>query len=76
MACGTPVVASDDPALREVGGDAAVYAGAGRLRAKRCAGRCESSDARSRAGLERVRLFSWDETARRAVAAYREVLAP
>jgi glycosyltransferase involved in cell wall biosynthesis len=26
MACGTPVVAADEPALREVGGDAAVYA--------------------------------------------------
>ena len=26
MACGTPVVAADDAALREVGGDAAVYA--------------------------------------------------
>ena len=26
MACGAPVVAADEPALREVGGDAAVYA--------------------------------------------------
>ena len=74
MACGTPVVASDDPALREVGGDAAVYADpAGFAEAVRRA--LQETEARSRAGLERVRLFSWDETARRAVAAYREVLA-
>jgi glycosyltransferase involved in cell wall biosynthesis len=74
MACGTPVVASDDPALREVGGNAAVYAGlAGFADAVRRA--LHESESRSRAGLERVRLFSWDETARRAVTAYREVLA-
>ena len=73
MACGTPVVATNDPALREVGGDAAIYAepdalpeGIRRALAER--------DTRVRAGLERVRLFSWDETARRAVVAYREVL--
>ena len=62
------------PPLREVGGDAAVYAGpAGLAEAVRRA--LQESEARSRAGLERARLFSWDETARRAVAAYREVLA-
>jgi hypothetical protein len=27
------------------------------------------------AGLERARLFSWDETARRTLAVYRELLA-
>ncbi len=74
MACGTPVVATDDAALREVGGEAAVYAAPdGFAEAVRRAMR--ESEARSRAGLERVRLFSWEETARRAVAAYREVLA-
>src|SRR6266498_4597441 len=74
MACGTPVVATDEPALREVGGDAAVYADSdGLAEAVRRALR-ESED-RSRAGLERARLFSWEESARRAVAAYRAVLA-
>ena len=29
MACGTPVVASDIPALREIGGDAAAYCAPG-----------------------------------------------
>jgi len=73
MACGTPVVATTDPALREVGGDAAVYAEPGAL-ADAVRQALAERDTRVRAGLERVRLFSWDETARRAVAAYREVL--
>ena len=73
MACGTPVVAADDAALREVGGEAAVYAEPGALaRAIRRA--LAEREQRVRAGLERVRAFSWEETARRAVAAYREVI--
>jgi glycosyltransferase involved in cell wall biosynthesis len=73
MACGTPVAAADEPALREVGGDAAVYARPGEL-----------ADAVRRvllergvfvaAGLERAKLFTWAETARRTLAVYREVL--
>jgi alpha-1,3-rhamnosyl/mannosyltransferase len=74
MACGTPVVTTDEPALREVGGEAAVYAEAGEL-ADGVRRALRERDARSRAGLERARLFSWDESARRAVAAYGRVLA-
>jgi glycosyltransferase involved in cell wall biosynthesis len=74
MACGTPVVATDDPALREVGGDAVLYADLdGLANAVRRALR--ETDARSSAGIERARLFSWEETARRTVATYLEVLA-
>ena len=73
MACGTPVVAADDPALREVGGDAAVYAGDGRF-AEAIRRTLSDRDAHVRAGLGRARLFSWEESARRAVAAYREVV--
>jgi glycosyltransferase involved in cell wall biosynthesis len=73
MACGTPVVAADDAAMREVGGEAAVYAApAGFADGVRVA--LAERDSRVRAGFERVRRFSWDETARRAAAAYREVL--
>ena len=74
MACGTPVVAADEPALREVGGDAAIYADdAGLAEAVRRT--LADRDARSRAGIERARLFSWDETARRVVDGYRRALA-
>jgi glycosyltransferase involved in cell wall biosynthesis len=73
MACGTPVVATDEPALREVGGDAAVYAGRDGL-AEAVRRALRESDDRSRAGIERARLFSWEETARRAVAEYLGVL--
>ena len=73
MACGTPVVATNDAAMREVGGEAAVYAEPDAL-ADAVRRVLAERDTRVRAGLERVRLFSWDETARRAVAAYREVL--
>jgi alpha-1,3-rhamnosyl/mannosyltransferase len=73
MACGTPVVATNDAAMREVGGNAAVYAEPGAL-ADAIRRALAERDERVRAGFDRVRLFSWDETARRAVAAYREVL--
>jgi glycosyltransferase involved in cell wall biosynthesis len=75
MACGTPVVAVPEPALREVAGDAAVWAeesdlGDGIRRAVADRERLVA------AGLERARLFSWDETARRTLAVYREALGP
>jgi glycosyltransferase involved in cell wall biosynthesis len=74
MACGTPVVAADEPALREVGGDAALYAsGDGFADAVRRA--LADRERWSRAGLARARLFSWDETARRVLDGYRRALA-
>ena len=73
MACGTPVVAADEPALREVAGDAAVYAEDGDFAA--AARRALAERERlSAAGIERARLFSWAETARRTVEVYRQVL--
>jgi glycosyltransferase involved in cell wall biosynthesis len=74
MASGTPVVAAAEPALREVADGAAVYAedgdfGAAARRA------LEEHDRLAAAGIERARLFSWAETARRTVEAYRQVLA-
>jgi glycosyltransferase involved in cell wall biosynthesis len=73
MACGTPVVAAPEPALREVGGDAAVYAEDGDFGA--AVGRALGErDRLSAAGLERARLFSWRETARRTAEVYRLVL--
>jgi glycosyltransferase involved in cell wall biosynthesis len=73
MACGTPVVAAPEPALREVGGDAAVYAEDGDFGA--AVGRALGErDRLAAAGLERARLFSWQETARRTAEVYRRVL--
>jgi glycosyltransferase involved in cell wall biosynthesis len=73
MASGTPVVVADEPTLREIAGDAAVYARPGQLAtAIRLA-----LDDRERlvpAGLARARLYSWDEAARRTADAYRKVL--
>ena len=73
MACGTPVVAAPEPALREVAGDAAILTaelaeGVRRALADR--------DRLSAAGLERAKTFTWRETARITADVYRKVLAP
>ena len=74
MASGTPVVATPDAAVREVAGDAAVFAEPDELAA--AIGRAIADrDRLVAAGLERARRYSWDETARRTVAVYRELLA-
>jgi glycosyltransferase involved in cell wall biosynthesis len=73
MASGTPVVAAPDAALREVAGDAAVFVEPRALAdgVRRALAERERLVA---AGLERARQFTWEETARRTVAVYREVL--
>ncbi len=74
MACGTPVVAYSDPALREVAGDAAVFAEPGGLAdAIRLA--LGDRERLAAAGIERARQFSWEETVRRTLDVYREALA-
>jgi glycosyltransferase involved in cell wall biosynthesis len=67
MACGTPVVARPDPAVREVVADAGV------LTDDLAEGVRTALRERSRlraAGLERARLFTWTETARRTAEIY------
>ena len=73
MACGTPVVAADEPALREVGGDAALYADPPQLAdaIRRALAERERLVA---AGLERARRFSWEETGRKVLDVYRALL--
>jgi glycosyltransferase involved in cell wall biosynthesis len=73
MASGTPVVAAPDPALREVAGSAAVFAERTEL-ADGIRQALAERDQLVAAGLERARVFSWEETARRTAHAYREVL--
>jgi glycosyltransferase involved in cell wall biosynthesis len=73
MASGTPVVATDDPAVREVAGDAAVLVAEERL----AEGIAQALAERARlvsAGLERASRFSWAETAQRTLGVYQEVL--
>jgi glycosyltransferase involved in cell wall biosynthesis len=67
MASGTPVVLSDDPALREVAGDAGVFGPIAEALADR--------DRYRAAGLARAAAFSWRRTAELTVGAYRKVLA-
>jgi glycosyltransferase involved in cell wall biosynthesis len=72
MACGTPVVATPEPALQEVAGDAAVFsddlaAGITRALAER--------ELLSAAGIARAQTFTWRETARLTADVYRRALA-
>ncbi len=71
MACGCPVVTSKLSSLPEVAGEAGVYlddpsdaAGMARV-LSRVAGDAALRAEKSRLGLARAPLFSWDETARR-----------
>ena len=74
MACGTPVVTNPDPAIQEVAGDVALYAEpAGLADAIRSA--IEERGRLVAAGFARAARFSWDETARLTVEAYRKALA-
>jgi glycosyltransferase involved in cell wall biosynthesis len=67
MASGTPVVLSDDPALREVAGDAGCYGPLEDALADR--------DRYRAAGLERAKRFSWGRTAELTADVYRKVLS-
>jgi glycosyltransferase involved in cell wall biosynthesis len=79
LACGTPVVASDLPVLREVAADAADYCPVGdiaawtrtvsALLAERGRDRARWH-ARRQAGRARARLFSWSAFASRMVGLY------
>ena len=73
MACGTPVVAVEEPALREVAGDAAVFVDEAGLAdgIRRALAERERLVA---AGLERARAFTWRAAAEKALAVYREIL--
>ncbi len=83
MACGTPVVASDLAALREVGAGAAQYAAVGDLRQwtsivlellGEMRGERRRWAIRRQAGVERAQKFSWWKNAARAVELYRFLL--
>jgi glycosyltransferase involved in cell wall biosynthesis len=73
LASGTPVVAAPDPALAEVAGDAAVYAERSDLPGAILHALDKRVELRA-AGFARAAQFSWDESARRTVEVYRELL--
>ena len=73
MACGTPVVATADAAVREVGGDAIAYADRDAF-AQTVVRVLADPAPWSRAGLERSRIFSWERTAALTAEVYRQVL--
>jgi glycosyltransferase involved in cell wall biosynthesis len=74
MACGTPVVAAPDPAVREVGGDAIAYAEPA-LFADVLRDVLADRDRWSRAGIERSRTLSWTRTAETTASVYRGLLS-
>lgn len=83
MACGTPVVVSDLPVLREVGGEAAAYCPVTAVPSWSAAcmellyERHEQPDrwsGRRTAGIAQAARYSWAEYAKRMVALYHEVL--
>jgi alpha-1,3-rhamnosyl/mannosyltransferase len=74
MACGTPVVATDDPAVREVGGEAIAYAARDSF-AQTVVRVLADPEPWLRAGLERAQVYSWDRTAALTVEVYRQALA-
>jgi glycosyltransferase involved in cell wall biosynthesis len=83
MACGTPVIASDIPALREVGGTAATYVPSGDVHrwAEALAGlRREDADPETRgrrraACLSAAAKFDWRRYAGQMAALYRQPFA-
>lgn len=79
MALGTPVIASDIPIFREVGGDAVSYVDPGSPTDFAAAVNALGDEAlwqqRSRSSVERAAAFNWDDSARQLLAAAEEVVA-
>jgi glycosyltransferase involved in cell wall biosynthesis len=85
LSCGTPVVASDIRALREVGGDAVTYCGVGDVAAwsdtiaalleERERHPAEWTQRRQR-GMQRADAFSWSTYAEEIVRVYARIAGP
>jgi glycosyltransferase involved in cell wall biosynthesis len=78
MACGTPVIVSRATSLPEVAGDAGLYVDPHRpeeiARAMEELASHESArEALVRKGFERIKCFSWEETARRTLEVYQSL---
>ncbi|QHK19219.1 glycosyltransferase [Pseudarthrobacter psychrotolerans] len=79
MALGTPVIASDIPIFREVGGDAATYVDPASPEEFAAAVQKLRDDAHwqqvSRRSVARAREFSWDESAQQLVDVAHDIMA-
>ncbi|MGH2603150.1 MAG: glycosyltransferase family 4 protein, partial [Dehalococcoidia bacterium] len=80
LACGTPVVSSDRPAMPEVLGGAVLYADPRRPAAWAEALECVTGDRTLRQslvsrGLEQVKQYSWERAARETLAVFEAALA-
>lgn len=79
MACGTPVIASNVSSIPEVVGDAGVLASPTEVEAwidvitKVLLSQSEVTKMRLK-GLERAKLFNWNEAARKTLAVYEELM--
>ena len=79
MACGTPIIVADGGALPEVAGDAAIRVPPGNPGAfaqalERIAGDDRLAGDLVARGLARCRSFSWEETARKTLDVYEEMV--
>lgn len=80
MACATPVICSDIPVLREIGGEAACYATLDSAPALADCIRCVLTDSglrdrMIRLGIDQARQFTWTDAAHRTIALYRDLAA-
>lgn len=78
MACGTPVVCSNTGALPEVGGDAALYVDPYDVESivqglREALASDDMQTERIKKGLEHVKKFSWEETARQIMQVFEEM---
>jgi len=77
MQCGCPVITSNDPAVVELAGGAAIHAGSPQEIAEAMCAVASNPRLRntlSGTGLHRARAFSWERTARETRALYAELL--
>ena len=78
MACGTPVLASNSTSIPEVGGDAALYFNPYNPDEIRFAMESvlqpETAKSLKEKGLIRAALFNWNDTARKTLQAYKQLI--
>ncbi|OGE37219.1 hypothetical protein A3F00_02330 [Candidatus Daviesbacteria bacterium RIFCSPHIGHO2_12_FULL_37_11] len=79
MSCGVPVVSSDSPALKEIGGEAVVYFNPKDLNSfvdclKSVLQNRSIQDKLSKSGLNRASRFSWENTADETIKVYKQSL--